>query len=52
MVADGVSIRLHLDVSVDELLKIQKNWKESGCRSLKEYTLQLLLAESKKVQES
>lgn len=48
--AEGVKLRFNLDVSVDELLQLQKNWKASGYRSLKEYALQLLLTEPSKVQ--
>ncbi len=41
--AEGCKIILKLDVTVDELLLIQKNWKASGCRSLQEHVLKILL---------
>lgn len=38
----GCRIVMELDVSVDELLEIQKTWKASDMGSLEQYTLLLL----------
>lgn len=50
--SQGARIVLKLDVTVDELLALQKNWKASGVRSLEEHVMKLLFAEPKEALEA